>query len=69
MIEKEEGRRKKEEGRRKKEEDKKIRRRFQPPVFQPAEAGFVCVDAVSTAESNLAHYIYAILRKCDRLKD
>jgi len=46
MIEKEEGSRKQEEGR-----GKKIRRRFQPPILQPAEAGFVCVDAVSTAES------------------
>ncbi|MEG5139622.1 MULTISPECIES: hypothetical protein [unclassified Microcoleus] len=47
MIEKEEGRRKREEGRR-----KKIRRRLKPPVIQPAHhPGFVCVDAVETAES------------------
>ena len=27
----------------------RTKRRFQPPTLQPAEAGFVCVDAVSTA--------------------
>ena len=30
----------------------KARRRFQPPSLQPTEVGFVCVDAVSTAESS-----------------